>query len=113
MRLRLRADVPVGSCLSGGLDSSSIVCLANRLLRQVNADALQKTFSARSTDLRVDEGAFIDAVVGSTGVGNFQIYPPLSGLFEVLPLITWHQDEPFGSSSIYAQWHSLPPRGRA
>ena len=105
VRLRLRADVPVGSCLSGGLDSSSIVCLANRLLRQVNADALQKTFSARSTDLRVDEGAFIDAVVGSTGVANFQVYPPLSALFEVLPLITWHQDEPFGSTSIYAQWH--------
>ena len=105
VRLRLRADVPVGSCLSGGLDSSSIVCLANRLLRQVSADALQKTFSARSTDLRVDEGAFIDAVVGSTGVANFQVYPPLSGLFEALPLITWHQDEPFGSTSIYAQWH--------
>ena len=105
VRLRLRADVPVGSCLSGGLDSSSIVCLANRLLRQVNANALQKTFSARSTDLRVDEGAFIDAVVGSTGVANFQVYPPLSGLFEAMPLITWHQDEPFGSTSIYAQWH--------
>ncbi|HEX6532891.1 MAG TPA: asparagine synthase (glutamine-hydrolyzing) [Nitrospira sp.] len=105
VRLRLRADVPVGSCLSGGLDSSSIVCLANRLLRQVNADALQKTFSARSTDLQIDEGAFIDAVVGSTGVANFQVYPPLSGLFEVLPLITWHQDEPFGSTSSYAQWH--------
>ena len=105
VRLRLRADVPVGSCLSGGLDSSSIVCLANRLLHQVNAGALQKTFSARSTDLRVDEGAFIDAVVGSTGVANFQVYPPLSGLFEALPLITWHQDEPFGSTSIYAQWH--------
>ena len=99
------ADVPVGSCLSGGLDSSSIVCLANRLLRQVSAGALQKTFSARSTDLRIDEGAFIDAVVGSTGVANFQVYPPLSGLFEALPLITWHQDEPFGSTSIYAQWH--------
>lgn len=105
VRLRLRADVPVGSCLSGGLDSSSIVCLANQLLRQVNADALQKTFSARSTDLRVDEGVFIDAVIGSTGVANFQVYPPLSALFDVLPLITWHQDEPFGSTSIYAQWH--------
>jgi asparagine synthase (glutamine-hydrolysing) len=105
VRLRLRADVPVGSCLSGGLDSSSIVCLANQLLRQVNAGAFQKTFSARSTDLRVDEGAFIDSVVGSTGVANSQVYPPLSGLFEVLPLITWHQDEPFGSTSIYAQWH--------
>jgi asparagine synthase (glutamine-hydrolysing) len=105
VRLRLRADVLVGSCLSGGLDSSSIVCLANQLLRQVSADVLQKTFSARSTDLRVDEGAFIDAVVGSTGVANFQVYPPLSGLFEILPLITWHQDEPFGSTSIYAQWH--------
>jgi len=105
VRLQLRADVLVGSCLSGGLDSSSIVCLANRLLRKANVDALQKTFSARSTDLQVDEGSYIEAVVQCTGTANFQVIPPLSQLFELLPLIAWHQDEPFGSTSIFAQWH--------
>jgi len=105
VRLRLRADVPVGSCLSGGLDSSSIVCIANRLLREANADALQSTFSARSTDPRFDEGRHIDEVVKATGVANFQVHPAPASLFDVLPDITWHQDEPFGSTSIYAQWH--------
>ena len=105
VRLRLRADVPVGSCLSGGLDSSSIVCIANRLLREVNADALQNTFSARSTDPRFDEGRHIDEVVAATGVANFQVHPAPASLFDMLPDITWHQDEPFGSTSIYAQWH--------
>jgi asparagine synthase (glutamine-hydrolysing) len=105
VRLRLRADVPVGSCLSGGLDSSAIVCLANRQLRVAGAETLQKTFSARSSDPRFDEGRYIDAVVRRTGVANFQVDPPVEGLFGALPGITWHQDEPFGSTSIYAQWH--------
>lgn len=105
VRLRLRADVPVGSCLSGGLDSSSIVCLANRLLRESRAEALQNTFSARSTDPRFDEGRYIDAVVRATGVRNFQVNPDPTRLFEALPHLTWHQDEPFGSTSIFAQWN--------
>jgi asparagine synthase (glutamine-hydrolysing) len=105
VRLRLRADVPVGSCLSGGLDSSSIVCLANRQLRAAGAEAVQRTFSARSTDLAVDEGRFIDAVVRHTGVSNVQVQTPAQTLFADLPKLTWHQDEPFGSTSVYAQWH--------
>jgi asparagine synthase (glutamine-hydrolysing) len=105
VRLRLRADVPVGSCLSGGLDSSSIVCVANQQLRAAGAETGQRTFSARSSDPRLDEGGFIDAVVRRTGVANSQIEPPISELFATLPRMTWHQDEPFGSTSIYAQWH--------
>jgi asparagine synthase (glutamine-hydrolysing) len=101
--LRLRADVPVGSCLSGGLDSSSIVCVANRALRGAGAQEMQRTFSARSTDPRLDEGRFIDAVVRHTGVANAQVEPPAARLFDELPELTWHQDEPFGSTSIYAQ----------
>jgi asparagine synthase (glutamine-hydrolysing) len=105
VRLRLRADVPVGSCLSGGLDSSSIVCIANRLLRESSAEALQNTFSARSSDPRYDEGRHIGAVVGAIGVRNVQVNPDPAELFEALPLMTWHQDEPFGSTSIFAQWN--------
>ena len=105
VRLRLRADVPVGTCLSGGLDSSSIVCVMNGLLREQDAQAQQKTFSACATVKRFDERDFIDEVVRHTGTDAHYVYPELEGLFPRLEDITRHQDEPFGSTSIYAQWH--------
>jgi len=105
VRLRLRADVPVGSCLSGGLDSSSIVCIMNRLLRNQGAHELQKTFSACADVKRFDEREFIDEVVRHMDVKPYYVYPSLDALFETQDDITWHQDEPFGSTSIYAQWN--------
>ncbi len=105
VRLRLRADVSVGSCLSGGLDSSSIVCIMNDLLREKDAHAMQKTFSACSTVRRFDEREFIDEVVRQTATDAHYVYPNLDSLFSTLDRITWHQDEPFGSTSIFAQWH--------
>src|SRR5262249_25125935 len=104
VRLRLLADVPVGSCLSGGLDSSSIVCVANGVLREANAHDQQRTFSACSELRRYDERGFVEAVVAQTGVKAHYVYPSLTGLMQVIDAICWHQDEPFGSTSIYAQW---------
>lgn len=105
VKLRLRADVPVGSCLSGGLDSSSIVCIANQLLHDQDAHLLQKTFSACADVAKFDERKWIDIVVNATGVEAHYVYPALNGLFADVADITWHQDEPFGSTSIYAQWN--------
>jgi asparagine synthase (glutamine-hydrolysing) len=105
VRLRLRADVPVGSCLSGGLDSSSIVCVVNQLLRDQGAHSLQRTFSACAEVDRFDERKWIDEVVRQTSVDAHYVYPPLEKLFEFSPAITWHQDEPYGSTSIFAQWN--------
>ena len=105
VKLRLRADVPVGSCLSGGLDSSSIVCVANQLLREQDAHSLQRTFSACAEVERFDERKWIDEVVRQTALDAHYVYPALENLFEVSPKITWHQDEPFGSTSIFAQWN--------
>ena len=102
--LRLRADVPVGSCLSGGLDSSAIVCVMNRFLRERGSSGKQKTFSACARVQRFDERQWIDQVVAATEVEAHYVYPELEGLFQTSPQITWHQDEPFGSTSIYAQW---------
>ena len=104
VRIRLRADVPVGTGLSGGLDSSSIVCVVSRLLEEQNGRSSQNTFSACSSIERFDERNFIDVVVNRTGVAPHYTYPSLDKLFDVLPEITWHQDEPFSSTSIYAEW---------
>lgn len=103
VRLRLRADVPVGSCLSGGLDSSSIVCVANGLLGDDGRER-QNSFSAYSDHAAFDERRFIEEVVRHTGVRPHSVIPNPDDLIRELDQITWHQDEPFGSTSIFAQW---------
>ncbi len=105
IKIRLRSDVPVGSCLSGGLDSSSIVCVLNRILRATSEQVSQKSFSACAHEKQFDERDYIDEVVRSTGLDAHYVYPSLDRLFPELEDIQWHQDEPFGSASIYAQWN--------
>lgn len=111
VRLRIRADVDVGSCLSGGLDSSSIVCLSNRLLREGNCQGRQKAFSACSDVARFNERNYIDLVVNHTEVEAHYTYPQAENLLEECRQIVWHQDEPFCSTSIYAQWQVFKMAG--
>jgi asparagine synthase (glutamine-hydrolysing) len=104
VRLHLRANVTVGSCLSGGLDSSSIVGLAVEELRRQRASNVFHTVSACYEEVSVDERPFIEAVVAKAGVVNSQVFPQADALMDQIERVTWHQDEPFGSTSIFAQW---------
>jgi asparagine synthase (glutamine-hydrolysing) len=104
VRVHLRADVTVGSCLSGGLDSSSIVGLAVDELTRQRAQNVFHTVSACFTERSVDERRYIGAVVAKTGVRNSQVFPRPEDLAQQIETVTWHQDEPFGSTSIFAQW---------
>ena len=107
VRLRLRSDVPVGSCLSGGLDSSAIVTVANKLLfpkERCNVQERHKTFSSCFADPRFDEREYIEEVVRATQVEANYIFPQADDFVAELEHLIWHQEEPFRSSSIYAQW---------
>jgi asparagine synthase (glutamine-hydrolysing) len=102
--LRLEADVPVGTALSGGLDSSSIVCVASNILRGNGHGAGQSSFSACAEDARYDERQHISRVIAHTGVKPHYTFPRLHDFLDRLPTIIWHQDEPFGGASIFAEW---------
>ncbi|MCK8518067.1 asparagine synthase (glutamine-hydrolyzing) [Methanoculleus sp. 7T] len=107
VRLRLRSDVPVGTCLSGGIDSSTITVLINDLLRAEHPGSVgerQKTFSVCFDDERFDESRHIDTVVAATGVASQRVTPDTDGLWEDIGRLLYMQDEPFASLSIYAQY---------
>jgi asparagine synthase (glutamine-hydrolysing) len=104
VRLRMRADVPLGSCLSGGLDSSSIVCAVRAELDAIGSTVPQPTFSSCSEILEVDEREFIREVSGTPGIDSRLIFPDGAELMRRVDDLVRIQDEPFGSSSIFAQW---------
>jgi asparagine synthase (glutamine-hydrolysing) len=104
VRLRMRADVPIGYSLSGGLDSSAVVCVASRMMRERASKDPLRTFSMCATGEEIDERKWVDVVVAETGADPRHILPTSEGLFNAMSTITWHQDEPFGSPAVYSQW---------
>jgi asparagine synthase (glutamine-hydrolysing) len=100
--VHLRSDVEVGSCLSGGLDSSAIVGIVSEYSKAHNFS--QHTFTAMSEDASIDESRFAQAVVDQTKSNPHFITPTGDQLWNSVTKLAWHQDEPFGSTSIYAQW---------
>ncbi len=100
VKRQLIADVPVGSCLSGGLDSSAIVCQINK----IGDTKYQNTFSAVFPGEVNNEEKYIDEVIKTTGVKDYKASPTSKDLWNDLNDLIYHQDEPFVSSGPYAQW---------
>jgi len=102
--LHLRADVPVGSCLSGGIDSSSIVALAAQRIRHFGSSRSLMTITASAEDSRIDETRYAALAADAAGASFNIVSPSADRLLVDLEALIWHQDEPFVSSSIFVQW---------
>ena len=100
VRIRLRADVPVGTSLSGGLDSSSVLCQ----IYSLGAAAGQKAFTARMDDPLLDEGKYVDLVLARTGIPGYSVVPTATEFLAELDQLAYHQEEPFTSTSVFASY---------
>jgi asparagine synthase (glutamine-hydrolysing) len=83
------------------------VLLANGLLRERSADGRQHTFTSCFADPRFDEWEYASQVATAAGVEAHRVFPDLRCLWEEMPSLAWHQDEPFRTTSIYAQWNVM------
>jgi asparagine synthase (glutamine-hydrolysing) len=103
VRIRLRSDVSIGSCLSGGLDSSSIILAAHLLLNK-SANLSPKSFTACFKNKNIDERKYVDQILKQIKLDGYFVYPkPENNFCEEIKKLVWIQEEPFSTLSIYAQ----------
>lgn len=109
VRIRLRADVKVGSALSGGLDSSSIVYLVNKLLKEQGKEELQETFSSvykSDGTQECDESYFIDIMALKLGVHSNQIEPKEDEIPSQIEKMIYMMENP-PESTCMSGWHTF------
>ncbi len=101
VQLHLRSDVTLGSCLSGGLDSSAIVMTMRDIL---GPGADLRTFSFVADEPLISEGPFVEQVSLAARTRSVTVTPSSDDLVRDLEQLIRSQAEPFGSTSIYAQF---------
>ncbi|XZE54350.1 asparagine synthase (glutamine-hydrolyzing) [Planctomycetaceae bacterium SH139] len=99
VRLRLQADVPLGTFLSGGVDSSLITALAQSFREEPI-----RTFSIGFSVADFDETHYAAMVAQHLGTAHrrFEVNPDAVAIIDRL---AWHFDEPFGDSSAVPTWY--------
>jgi asparagine synthase (glutamine-hydrolysing) len=103
VRLRMRADVRVGTCLSGGVDSSSVAAVASGVYREATSEPFC-AITAVSEQGSNDESEYAQQVVERSGLRWLKTRPTYSEFVECLDDVVRAQEEPFASPSINMQY---------
>lgn len=98
---RLRSDVAVGTSLSGGLDSSSILALIKEC---GGTNASLNSFTASFSGFEKNEKEYASIVAKKFSVNHNIVEVSANDIIKNWEKLCFHQEEPFGSSSIYAQY---------
>jgi asparagine synthase (glutamine-hydrolysing) len=105
MRVHMRSDVPVGVNLSGGLDSTSILCAAARLRAQAGTNSALLAFCYQ--DRGFDESRYIRDTLAQTGAQLVPLEMKPMELWDSLPRVLGFQDEPVHSMTALVGYHLM------
>ena len=103
VNLRMRSDVRIGTCLSGGLDSSSVATLASTYFRN-NSSERFSAITAKSSEKEFDESYFAAIVSENSDLDWNVISPSFDDFIKNTDKIITLQEEPFGSPSVFMQY---------
>jgi asparagine synthase (glutamine-hydrolysing) len=101
VRIRLRADVPVGAHLSGGLDSSAITAAAAR--HHAGSEPFHAFTGAFTDDAASDERRWARAAAAHAGVEIHEVEIGVDELADEFARILWHMDEPIAGPGVFPQ----------
>lgn len=106
VKCRLRSSFPVGFDLSGGLDSSSIVCMADHVLNKHSPNSVINTFSMVFNSFpQVDESYYIEKVVNNPRISSHLIISDNISPLKNIESILWHQEQPFHTPNMAMLWN--------
>jgi len=99
VELRLRADVPIAFCMSGGVDSNSLISIAKK---QLGYDV--HGFTIASEDERYEESTLVEATVAALDLEHTSIPTDTTGFLDRLRTLVRYHDAPVYTITYYAHW---------